>query len=1096
MPPDKPKPEMESEDSPDDPRERFRRLTAFGSEPPEGEPAPSGPHVPGDDDLPGLGGEPTKLLEGDTKPTRRTPPDRARTRDSGDTGPSGPTRTPPPPLGSPRPQETPQVDEYGMPLPRRVSETDIGATQVTRSAFTPAQSTRTPRPARGRLGAPPQGGKGNAWLGCFIRMSLIGLFSFVLLGLGLLTFAVIQYFAIAASLPSVDDLRERASQFETTRILDRDGNLLYEILDPNAGRRTYIKLEDMSPFLVAATIATEDNSFYTHPGFSIVAIFRAFIQNTTSGETVSGASTITQQLARNLLFTPEEASERSYMRKVREAILATEITRRYSKDEILELYLNEVYYGNLAYGVEAAAETYFNTTADKLTLAQAAFLAGLPQAPSVYDVYTNRAVTLLRQQDVVRLMYETSQEQNCIFVSNNPQPVCVDLNTASVAAYELESYQFPAPDIQIRYPHWVNYIRLLLEEQYDPQTIYRSGFTVYTTLDPTLQDLAQATVQKHVLGLREQHAVQSGALVAIRPSTGEILAMVGSADYYDEDIDGQINMAISPRQPGSSIKPFTYTAAFEKGWTAATLIWDVRSEFPPSGLPTDPREPYIPVNYDERYHGPVTVRYALANSYNIPAVKTLDFVGIYDNPETPQEDGMIEMAHRLGITTLNEDYYGLSLTLGGGEITLLDHTSAYAVFANGGRRVPTYAITKITDFEGNVVFEYSNPNPNGEQVIRAEHAFLISSILSDNRARTPAFGPNSLLNLPFQVAVKTGTTDDFRDNWTMGYTPDVAVGVWVGNPDYTPMRDTSGVTGAAPIWAEYMQLAIQEITGGNPTPFFPPSGIVEKAVCSVSGAEASRWCPDERLEYFASDQPPLPSSQDLWREVVVDTWTGLEVSDACGDDFVDEFFVINVTDPWAKEWLTESSQGRDWAEDNGFDEPLHFAPERECRADDPRPILEFLNLEDEQVITDSPLEIAALADATANFERYTLAFSLPDDPDDWQLLERTGEPASSPQIIYTWDLSDLPPGPVNLRLYMESTEDTFAEIRIQIIIAVPTPTPTSSPTPTNTPLPTLTPTPPPTDTPLPPTDTSPPPTSTPTPTPTLVPSETPTPTPT
>ncbi|MEK6222986.1 MAG: transglycosylase domain-containing protein, partial [Chloroflexota bacterium] len=454
---------------------------------------------------------------------------------------------------------------------------------------------------------------------------------------------------------------------------------------------------------------------------------RAFWVNLASGETISGASTITQQLVRAILLEPEEAGQRTYRRKIREALLAIEVTRRYSKDEILELYLNEIYFGNLAYGVEAAAQTYFGVSAERLTLAQASFLAGLPQAPAVYDVYTNPDVTFLRQQDVLRLMYESSTSQACIYVSNSQTPICINLDTAASAAYELTDFEFKAPDVEIRYPHWVTYIRSLLEEQYDPQTIYRSGFVVETTLDPGLQDQAQAAVQTHLQDL-EGRNVQSGAVVAIKPSTGEILVMVGSADFYKDDIDGQINMAVIPRQPGSSIKPFTYTAAFEKGWTPATLIWDVDSEFPPSGNLDDTRDPYVPVNYDEREHGPVTVRTALSNSYNIPAVKTLQFVGIYDNPDTPDEDGLIEMAHRLGITTLNEDFYGLSLTLGGGEVTLLDMTSAYSVFANSGRKVPPVAITKITDFAGNVIFEYEAPP--AKEVIRPEHAFLISSILS------------------------------------------------------------------------------------------------------------------------------------------------------------------------------------------------------------------------------------------------------------------------------------------------------------------------------------------------------------------------------
>ena len=414
---------------------------------------------------------------------------------------------------------------------------------------------------RGRRKPPRSSGTGKS--GCLVRGLVILAFGFVAVTILGLSFILIQYFTIAAGLPSVNDLRQYASQFETTRIYDRNGNLIYEILDPNAGRRTYTNLEDVSPFLIAATIATEDKDFYTNPGFDPLGIVRAFWQNYTSGEVVSGASTITQQLARTLLLSPEERNQITTQRKAREIVLAAEITRRYSKDEILELYINEIYYGNLAYGIEAAAETYFNTTAGQLNLAEASFLAGLPQAPAVYDVYTNRDAAELRQSDVLGLMVQLSSERNCIRVNQSNVPICVTLNEAVAAAQEIDNTVFEYHNINMPYPHWVNYIRTQLEAQYDPQTIYRSGFRVYTTLDPTLQDYAQASLTEQVEALAANNATD-GALVAIQPSSGQILAMVGSADFFSEAISGQVNMAVAPRQPGSSIKPLTYTAAFEK----------------------------------------------------------------------------------------------------------------------------------------------------------------------------------------------------------------------------------------------------------------------------------------------------------------------------------------------------------------------------------------------------------------------------------------------------------------------------------------------------------------------------------------------------
>ncbi|MGQ9832941.1 MAG: transglycosylase domain-containing protein [Candidatus Villigracilaceae bacterium] len=970
-----------------------------------------------------------------------------------------PTRTPTPPGAV---QGFPPAQAGDMPLPRRVDEVDLNATRVSPAAYSSPRAYQQPgvtlpsqpsyQPVYPPVAPPVYAAQSPAppieidWrrsLGCLLR-SLIGmLFGFVALILVAGSILLYQYYKIAATLPNVDDLKARTSQFETTRILDRSGRILYEILDPNAGRRTFVPLSRISPMLVAATIATEDKEFYNHPGYDPLALLRALWQNYTSGKVVSGASTITQQLARNLLFSTEERYEKTYTRKAREIILAAEITRRYSKDEILELYLNESYYGNLAYGIEAAAETYFGTTADKLTLGQAAFLAGLPQAPAVYDVYTNRDATLYRQQQVLVLMYQLSEETGCIYVSNSPQRVCIDPPSATVAANELKNYNFQPPSVHITYPHWVQYVRGLLEEQYDPQTIYRSGFTVTTTIDPVLQEAAQQMVSQQVALLADKN-VSNGALVAIKPSTGEILAMVGSADFYNEAIDGQVNMAVSPtRQPGSSIKPLNYVAAFEKGWTPATLLWDVPSEFPPSGDPNDPRPPYKPVNYDGRFHGPVTVRTALANSYNVPAVKTLQFVGIYDDPQTPLPEGMIAFARRLGITSLTRSDYGLALTLGGGEVSLLEMTGAFAVFANGGRRVPPVAILKIVDYQGNLVYEYQPPA--GEQVVRPEHAFLISSILSDNEARTPMFGRNSVLALPFPAAAKTGTTDDFRDNWTLGYTPDLAVGVWVGNADYTPMVNTTGLTGAAPIWSQFMQYAVPQITGGRPTPFIPPNGIVEKVICEISGTEPSQWCKSQRREYFAADQPPLPPGEDLWRKVKLDTWTGLEASPAC-PDFTAEQMVLHVEDEWAQKWL-KSPDGKAWLDANGFPRNPFFAPKRECRPDDPHPTLAFTNLVDNMVVGDGNLDIFGIADGGDLFAAWQLDYGIGENPKQWFRLNGSKQPVRNSEMLYSWNLAEVPNGIVTLRLTVFSTKDGYAErlIRLEVQNTPLPPSPTPEP---------------------------------------------------
>jgi membrane carboxypeptidase/penicillin-binding protein PbpC len=634
----------------------------------------------------------------------------------------------------------------------------------------------------------------------------------------------------------------------------------------------------------------------------------------------------------------------------------------------------------------------------------------------------------------------------------------------------MRDYNFPPPNIDIRYPHWVNYVRSQLEASYDAQTIYRSGFTIFTTLDPNLQDYAQQLVTSQVATLTDKNA-SDGALVAIKPSTGEILAMVGSADFNNMAISGQVNMAVSEtRQPGSSIKPINYVAAFEKGWTPATLIWDVPSEFPPSGDPNDQRPAYIPNNYDNKFHGPVTVRTALSNSFNVPAVKTLQFVGVYG------DHGMIAMAHRFGISSLNREDYGLSLTLGGGDVSLLEMVSAYSVFANAGVRMPPVSILKIVDHQGNVVYEYKPPQ--GDQIVSPEHAYLITSILSDNDARSWMFGTNSVLNLPFPVAAKTGTTNDFRDNWTLGYTPDIAAGVWVGNADYTPMVNTTGLTGAAPIWSQFMQTAAPYVTQGNLSPFIRPAGIVDKVICATSGTEPSQWCKNKRNEIFAPDQPPLPAGQDLRRQVPLDTWTGLQASGAC-NDYTDTKTVINVTDPWARKWFA-TKDGRNWLDDNNFPVPPIYAPERECNGNDPHPTLQ-LSVNDGDVETDPILAINGTANATGGFKSWRLEFGLGNDPGNWTTLAQGNQPVKN-NLMFNWDMSNLPNGTISLHLYVTGT-DGYAEKFVRFKLAVaPPPTPLPPPA-------TITPFPLPTDTPviIIPTDT---------PTDTPFPSETPTDTPT
>lgn len=1028
-----------------------------------------------------------------------------------------------------------ELDESGMPRVRRVPEHDPAATRVQRRAtqLPPVTSQRPsypppPPPSDPTLVHRPASRRN--WGGCLWRAFVYGVFGTIGLVIVGSVALVASYLYVVRDLPPVGDLEAQASKFETTRIYDSQGNLLYELVDPQAGRRTSVPLDQISPYLIAATLATEDKNFYSHPGFDPLGILRAIVQNVQEGDTVSGASTITQQLVRALVLSPEERAQRTAMRKIREILLAAEVTRTYPRDKILEIYLNEIYYGNLAYGIEAASETYFNKRAKDLTLGEAAFLAGLPQSPAVYDIYTNPEATLERQRQVLVLMVQLSAESaDCIPVSNGKdvQNICVaaepDFRTALTQITDKTLYPFNPPKIDARFPHWVNYIRQILEEQYGSE-IYRDGYSVYTTLDPNLQTQAELAVAEQVAGLADRH-VTNGALVSLRPTTGEILVMVGSYNY-DDPTDGQINMALRPRQPGSSIKSLTYALAFEKGWTPATLLWDVPTEFPDGANP-----PYKPVNYDGRFHGGATVRYALANSYNIPAVKALQFVGIRGllqndaGGNVVADSGFIPFAEKLGITTLTRQDYGLSLTLGGGEVPLMEMVTAYGALANNGQRVFPVAISKITTFSGDkTVCQQpltpadlkTDPPPCqlpptdwGAQAMSAETAYLISHILADNTARSPAFGPNSQLRLSFDAAVKTGTTNEFIDNWTIGYTPDLVTGVWVGNADYTPMINTSGVTGAAPIWHAFMEAAL----AGRASPFGRPASIVERQICAISGAEPSEFCPPDqiRTEVFAPNKLPLPKTRDLWQRAFIDSFTSLYQTEVCStyyqNDqlFAQEKIVIGVSDPFAQKWLTEDPNGQAWAAAVGITPPIVWAPSGDCKEDSPHPIMEFSFPADGTVVVDdgNPIQIfgQAAARPLEQFDHYIIEYGLSHDPQGWGLLFG---PSTNPVLevgkLADWDLSNIPDGPITLRMIVFSKSGGTAEERVRLTIQKPTPTlaPSETVILTITSTPTATPTlggratltPLPTDTPLP----TAPPTDTPTPTETSLPSETPTPT--
>jgi 1A family penicillin-binding protein len=635
-------------------------------------------------------------------------------------------------------------------------------------------------------------------------------------------------------LPPIDNLQ--SIKFETTQIYDRYGTLLYELYDPNQGKRTYVNIDQIPDNLVLATIATEDKTFEENRGVDPESIARAVYINLTQ-QGSSGASTITQQLVRRVLLP--EGDELSLSRKIREALLALKVTEKYSKDKILEIYLNEIYYGSLSYGVAAAADTYWGKRVSELTLGQASMLAGIPQQPTEYDPNINFELAKARQRIVLGLMVENgfiTQEQSNAAYAEDVRPRVRPANVARHA------------------PHFVGYAVGELQRKYGDILASRGGLKVFTTIDLTWQAEAQRIAAEGIEGLRRQRASNAG-LVAVNARTGEVLAMVGSIDYTDPN-SGEFNVATALRQPGSSIKPITYATAFQRGdFHPGSIVPDLPVRYESDGG----YPPYIPRNYDGRFHGPVTIRSALANSFNIPAVEMLKEVGL---------PAMLDTAKRMGITTFDDpSRYGLALTLGGGEVTLVEMTGAFATFANYGYHAEVTPFLKVVDADGKILEELDPWQPPGNQALDPGVAYQISSILSDNEARAPVFGRNNPLRIEgIEAAAKTGTTNDWKDSWTMGYTPVLAVGVWVGNNDNKPMAQVAGAIGAAPIWnnfikrvysdAELKSVLLMPGEVALPETFEQPPSMVRQDICAVSGMAPGPACTHVVTGWFAQINAP------------------------------------------------------------------------------------------------------------------------------------------------------------------------------------------------------------------------------------------------
>ncbi|MBN2585604.1 penicillin-binding protein [Patescibacteria group bacterium] len=710
----------------------------------------------------------------------------------------------------------------------------------------------------------------------FKRLGRFGItnISRLVLGIGIALLFVFSFWAavLSITLPNPTNL-VGARPTEATKVLDRNGIVLLDIYGEK--RRNSIPLADIPDQLQKATIAAEDSNFYAHNGFDMKGILRGVVLKPLTGQGFQGGSTITQQLAKNMFLS----SRRTVSRKIQELILAMEIERLYAKDKILEMYLNEIPYGGKVYGILSASETFFAKKPQDLSLAETAILAALPQSPTYYSPYGQHSDDLMARKDwTLKRMFELGY-----------------ITEKQMAEAQKQEIAFSPRKDSIRAPHFVMYVKELLAAKYGEKMLEEGGLTITTTLDWEKQAAAEEAITKYAEGNKAKYNAGNAAMVSIDPNTGEILAMVGSKDYFDLEEDGNFNVTIAERQPGSSIKPLVYAAAFEKGYSPATMLIDVKTDF---------GQGYSPNNYDGKFRGAMSIRTALQNSINVPAVKTLLYAGVNNS---------VDMAHRLGITTLNEpERYGASLVLGGGEITLLDMVSAYGVFATGGLRAKPWSVIKVEDARGRVLEENKASSP--KRVIDSEIAYQINDVLSDDQARGAVFGVGGPLSISGRtVAAKTGTTDKFRDGWTIGYTPDLVAGVWSGNNDNESMTAASGLV-AAPIWNTYMRKALANIPD---KPFIMPSGIREIDVDELSGLLPSGDTPSTKKEIFAPNNVPT-ETDNVHKKVKVMKIAPDKLAPANAPiDLVEEkvFTVLHSERPDNRNWEDPVIK---WAKDNGY----------------------------------------------------------------------------------------------------------------------------------------------------------------------------------
>jgi membrane peptidoglycan carboxypeptidase len=885
-------------------------------------------------------------------------------------------------------------------------------------------------------------------------------------------FVIYRYYAQQLP-PPQDIIAAEEDAFLTTELYDRTGqNVIYEVIDPLGGDRRWVGIDDIPQYFLDATVSIEDARFYANPGFDLEGMGRALWSNLTGGQ-VQGASTITQQLVRGVLMTPEERITVSMDRKVKEVILATEISRLYSKDQILEWYVNTNFYGNLAYGVEAASQLYFGKPARDLTLAEAALLAAIPQFP-LQNPIDNPDSAKLRQEIVLNIMAEQGY---------------ITRDQADAAAAESIAIRPYGDQYSITAPHFSIYARAEAESLLNDlgldgaRLVTRGGLRIYTTLDVDLQLQAECVARSHVQRLDGgdpgtvvntaagmpctaanylpamdaqmigvDREVSNAASVVLRGDTGEILALVGSVDYWNTGIDGNYNAALAQRQPASAFKPIVYTAAFlaggqpgyPNGITAATMTYDVPIEFDNGG------EPYTPVNIDRQYHGPMSVRDALANSYNVPPVQLTQVIGL---------GPVVRTAHRLGVNSLNRiEGYGLALALGSGEASLLDMTYVYNVFNTGGYMVGTpvhegqstpgfrtlnpVSVLRIEDADGTVLWEYGQETNMFQRrlVLEPAVAYIMTDMLADSEARAPAFGANNPLDLSRRAAVKTGTSNDNRDSWTIGYTPQIVTGVWVGNNNNHSMVDVTGESGAAPIWHAIMEYALAR--DAMPVQDWArPSTVVEQMVCQISGLLPTRSCPQTR-ELFYVDQSAgistVPTQTDTyWKTYSVNVCSGNLATSSSPADCVEDIPYFDYP-PETLTWARETGQRLP---------PTEYDTVDAAEPSNPVTILSPVYL----ARVGGVVEVRGNVEAD-NLSYWELDYGAGTQPDVWQQIGENGTVTGSGIVLGLWDTAPLSSGAVyTLRLQMVRSDGSLETAFVSVTIDNQPPTVTlSAPAPDST----------------------------------------------